>query len=227
MTEDDFKQYNPFENIDSAIQSYSEKIKDNFSLLNQVQTGFHEVDIKRFETKQCVVFGLGISAIVMATVTLEETLKTLLKYHHFYGNFEKKEELVLEEWGKASNEAEDTYGTFKLHNAIQKARKEGLITEDEEKVLIEIKDKIRNVFIHSDKTKMFDRGANFRVDAFKIEEGKILNAGNAMMNMSGFNIGQGIAEKEIADRECIEIVRQIDKIISEICDRFWKSHSKK
>jgi hypothetical protein len=218
--------YDPFDDKNSAVEFYSQKVNKRFDFLQQKQTGFHEVDIKRFETRQCVVFELGISAIVMISVTLEECLKTLLKYHYFFNNLPQSPELNLEEWEKASLAAEDTFGTFKLHNAIQKARKENLIEENEEKVLIEVKDFIRNAFVHSDKSKIFDEQSKTRVDAIKLEDGKIQHKGNRDMSILALNIAQGIAEKELANEESPHIVEQIDSIIVTICERFWKTHSR-
>jgi len=218
--------YNPFEDKNSAVEYYSQKVNERFNLLHQKQTGFHEIDIKRYETYQCVVFELGISAIVMISVTLEECLKTLLKYHYFFNNLPETPELNLEEWEKASLAAEDAFGTFKLHNAIQKARKENLIDENEENVLLEIKEFIRNAFVHSDKSKIFDEQSKTRVDAVKLEDGKIQHKGNRDMSILALNIAQGIAEKELANRESPRIVEQVDSIIVTICERFWKTHSR-
>lgn len=220
------EEYKPFDDEASAVRYYSQRINDRFDFLRQKQTGFHEVDIKRFEARQCVVFELGISAIVMISVTLEECLKTLLEYHYFYSNLEQTPGLDLAQWGKTSLEAEDAFGTFKLHNAIQKARKEDLITETEELQLLGIKDYIRNAFVHSDKSKMFDEQTKTRVDAIKFEDGTIKHKGSREMNILALNIAQGIAEKELANQESPRIFEQIDSIIVTICERFWLTHSR-
>jgi hypothetical protein len=141
-------------------------------------------------------------------------------------NLEPTPDLDLEKWEKASLAAEDAFGTFKLHNAIQKARKENLITEAEEAILLDIKEFIRNAFIHSDKSKIFDSDSKTQVDAVKVEDGQFKHTGSRDISMLGLNIAQGIAEKELANRECGKIVQQIDTIIVEICDRFWKTHSR-
>ena len=94
------KEFKPFQDKQSAVFHYSHKINEHFELLHQKQTDFHEVDIKRFETRQCVVFGLGISAIVMISVTLEECFKTLLKHHYFFNNLEQSPDLNLGNGGR-------------------------------------------------------------------------------------------------------------------------------
>jgi hypothetical protein len=223
----DIENLRPFSSIKKATRYYAWKACRHYAFLNdQVQTGFDAIDIKRFETRQAVAFKLGISAIVMSSVALEECLKTLLKYHHFFLNLPDSPNLDLKEWEGASLAAEDTYGTFKLHSAIQKARKENLITEDEELVLLSIKDQIRNAFVHSDKSKIFDPASKSRVDVLKIENGRMIHAGHRLMSMLGMNIGQGIAEKRLADKHCREIFERIDTIILTICKRFWQTHSR-
>ncbi len=217
--------FNPFNDKNSAIEFYSKNINERFNFLQYKQTGIHEVDIKRFEARQCVVFGLGISAIVMISVTLEECLKTLLKYHYFLNNLPQSPEFDLEDWEKVSLAAEDAFGTFKLHNAIQKARKEDLIDENEEKVLLEIKEFIRNAFVHSDKSKIFDEQSKTRVNVMKFEDGKIQYKENRKMSILALNIAHGFAEKEQTNKESPRIIEQIDSIIITICERFWKTHS--
>jgi hypothetical protein len=159
-------------------------------------------------------------------VALEECLKTLLKNHYFFNNLEQTPDLNLEKWGEASLGAEDAFGTFKLHNAIQKARKENLITESEEKQLLAVKDFIRNAFVHSDKSKIFDGGSKTRVDAIKVEDGIIRHKGSLDMSILSLNIAQGIAEKDLADREAPRLLIEIDLIITTICARFWHTHSR-
>lgn len=220
------EEYKPFEDEASAVRHYSQRINERFDFLHHKETHFHEVDIKRFEARECVVFGIGIAAIVMISVALEECLKTLLKYHYFFKNLEQTPDLDLEKWGKTSLEAEDAFGTFKLHNAIQKARKENLITEIEEKQLLAIKGFIRNAFVHSDKSKMFDDQAKTRVDAIKFENGTIKHMGSRDMNILTLNIAQGIAEKDLANREASRILLEVDSIIVSICERFWQTHSR-
>ncbi|MFC1806374.1 hypothetical protein ACFL09_05270 [Planctomycetota bacterium] len=219
------EEYNPFPDIPSAVSFYTRKINASFPMLRQKQTGFHEVDVKRFEARQCVVFELGISAIVMSCVALEECLKTLLKYHYFFQNVETRPEVTLKQWEETGLQADDAYGAFSLHNAIQKARKENLITEAEEKVLLEIKDFVRNAFVHSDKSKIFDPQSKIEARLVKLEQGEMKVKGDRMMSLVALNVAQGLAEKELANTECRGIHEQIDAAILTICERFWQSHS--
>ncbi|MCJ7498169.1 MAG: hypothetical protein MUO78_08565 [candidate division Zixibacteria bacterium] len=181
--------FNPFKDKVDALLYYSQKLNSSFDFLNQhTETGFHEVDIKRYEARQCVALGLGISAIIMVSVVLEECLKTLLKYHHFTQNIDKSAKPSLGEWERACLEAEDSFGTYGLHNAIQKARKEGLITPEEESDLLDIKEFIRNAFVHSDKSKIFDANQKIPINLVALEGDTLEVKETRDMSLLGLNI---------------------------------------
>jgi hypothetical protein len=114
-----------------------------------------------------------------------------------------------------------------MHNAIQKARKEELITEEEERRFLGFKEFIRNAFVHSDKTKIFDPGAMTKVDLVKLEDGKLEHKESRMMAMLGLNLAQGIAEKDLANRNCRQVFEDIDSMLLQICKRFWATHQHK
>ena len=219
--------YIPYENVDKAIESFSTKIKDNFEFLNlQHQTGFHEVDIKRFETRICVVVQCGISAIVMVGVTLEEFLKCLLKNKFIVENRDESIEPSLDEIEKSGLAAETNFGFFKLHNAIEKCLKEELITEEEKNQLMEIKENIRNAFVHSDKAKMFDPNTKSNVDAVKLEGDKLVLKESKDMNALALFFAHGILQKDLANRESKNIFENVDSLIMQISNRFWENRDK-
>jgi len=218
------EKYNPFEDKSAAKEYYNKKIDERFDFICYEQTGFHELDIKRYEARQCVLFGLGISAIIMTAISLEECLKTILKYHFFFQKQKNASDFNLDDVDKFSREAERLFGGLTLHNAIQKARKEKIITENEENRLLDIKDYIRNAFIHSDKSKIFDDQSTTKVDMIKFDDNEIKSIGSQEMNILGLNFAQGIAQKELADEEAPRIMEEIDSIIISTCNRFSKSN---
>ena len=219
--------YIPYKNVEEAINSFSEKIKSNFDFLNlQHQTGFHEVDIKRFETRICVVMECGISAIVMVGVTLEEFLKCLLKNKFILENRDESVEPSLDEVEKSGLAAETNFGFFKLHNAIEKCLKEGLITEEEKNQLMEIKENIRNAFVHSDKSKIFDTTVKGNVDAIKLEGDKLVLKESKDMNALALFFAHGILQKDLANKESKNIFDNVDSQIFQISNRFWENRDK-
>lgn len=216
-----------FNNLDEAISKYSEQIKLSFEFLNnQHQTGFDEVDTKRFETRQCIVFNLGISAIVMTSVTLEECLKTLLKYHFMLKNHDEKVDSNLSEIEGLSLDAEKNFGFFNLHNSIEKAFKENLITTNEKDRLMKIKEFVRNAFIHSHKSKIFDPTIKTQVSSFSVENNKIKLQEEKLMNILGFSIAHGLAQARLAKENSRIIFEEVDSLIITICDRFWSNREK-
>lgn len=219
--------YVPYKNVEEAVKSFSDKITASFDFLNlQHQTGFHEVDIKRFETKICVVVECGISAIVMVGVTLEEFLKCLLKNKFIAEKRDDSIEPSLDEIEKSRLAAEANFGFFKLHNAIEKCLKEELITEEEKNKLMDIKDNIRNAFVHSDKSKIFDDEEKGNVDAVKLEDGKLVVKESKEMNALSLFFAHGILQKELANAEARNVFEEVDELILQINDRFWESRNK-
>ncbi len=220
--------YIPYKNVEEAINSFSKKIRNNFEFLNlQHQTGFHEVDIKRFETRICVCVECGISAIVMVGVTLEEFLKSLLKYKFISENRDDSVEPSLDEVEKSSLEAESNFGFFKLHNAIEKCRAEELITEEEKTQLMEIKEEIRNAFVHSDKSKIFDPNTKGEVTSVKLGNGNLVKKESKELSALALIFAQGILQKDLANKEAKNIFESVDGLILQISNRFWESRDKK
>ena len=219
--------YIPYESVEKAVESFSTKIKDNFEFLNlQHQTGFHEVDIKRFETRICVVVQCGISAIVMIGITLEEFLKCLLKNKFIADSRDESTEPSLDEIEKSGLAAEANFGFYKLHNAIEKCLKEELITEEEKNQLMEIKEYIRNAFVHSDKSKIFDPNIKGSVDSIKLDGGNLIPKESRDMNALALLFAHGILQKDLANKEAMNIFENVDALILQISNRFWGNRDK-
>lgn len=221
------EEYIPYPNVEGAVKYFTEKVTANFEFLNlQTQTGIHEVDIKRYETRVCVAMNCGISAIVMVGVTLEEFLKSILKYKFISENRDESVEPSLDEVEKSSLEAESNFGFFKLHNAIEKCKAENLITEEEKTQLMGIKENIRNAFVHSDKSKIFDPNTKGAVTAVKLEEGNLVIKETKDMSAIALIFAQGILQKDLANREAKNIFENVDSLILQISNRFWEDREK-
>lgn len=222
------KVFSPHKNVEDAVEHYSKKIKENFGFMNlQHQTGIDDVDIKRSETRICIVVGCGIAALVMVGVTLEEFLKTLLKYKFVSENRDNNIEPSLDESEKLSIDANSCYGLFTLHSAIEKCFKEGLITDEEKVQLMKIKEFVRNAFIHSDKSKIFDSNKKGNVELTLIDEGNFIYKENKMMSALGMIFVQGIIQKGIANNNAKRIFEEVDSLIITISTRFWEILKKK
>ncbi len=226
--ENERDEFTCFPDGDSAIKYYSEKLNKNFTFLNhQSETHFHEVDIKRWETRQCVTLGLGISAIAMVGIILEEFLKGLLKRHYLLPAMNSSEKPDLRDLEEIGLEAENAFGGLMLHNAIQKARKENLITEQEENHFMQVKEFIRNAFVHSDKSKTFDPDGKPSVNLVSIEDGALKVEETRNMNPLSLIIAHGMLQKDLADKNCQRIFQEVDEAMVAISRRFWSSQGKK
>jgi len=157
----------------------------------------------------------------MVGVTLEEFLKTLLKNKFIVENRDKSVEPSLDWMEKSGLSAESNFGSFKLHNAIEKCFKEKLITDEEKMQLMAIKENIRNAFVHSDKSKIFDSSTKGNVDLLKFKNNKIIREESKDMSALALFVVHGIQQKHIANKEAKNIFNKVDALILKINNRFW------
>jgi len=196
------------------------KLNEYFLKCNRT-TKFHDIDIKLWETRQALAFGLSITAIVMLGVTLEECLKTVLK-NDFENKIRKShKEANLSSLSEASLKAEEKYGDLQLYHLIVALHEEKFIDEEEREHLLHIKDYIRNAFIHSDKSKIFDVNRKSKVDAFRMIDDKIKYVETQELSMLEMSFAQGVMQKKLADENAKIIFYKIEEFIYIISNRFW------
>lgn len=208
--------------IEQIITSATKSIKENeFFLKCHRTTKFHDIDIKLWETRQVLACGLSLTAIVMLGVTLEECLKTILKSNYEQEIRKTQEGASLTLLAEASLKAEEKYGNLQLYNLIVALHDEKLIDNEERKHLLHIKDYIRNAFIHSDKSKIFDINKRGSVTALKLENNKIEYVETQELSMLQMSFAQGIMQKRLADENAKIIFYELEEYIYKISKRFW------
>lgn len=211
-----------FKDLEEAKEHFIEYLENNFEFLNyQIQSDIHEVDINRFEIRKCIVFEMGITALTMLGITLEEFLKTLLKFNSFKYSFDENSNLSTV--AKDSKKAESDFGSMTLHNAIEKSLNEKIITKAEFDRLMDFKKFIRNAFVHSDKSKMFDDN-EIKVDMVELKEGNFSKVENGAYTMTELFFAQGLGKKIAAEKSAKVIYENIDKLFIEISNRFWENY---
>ena len=183
-------------------------------------TQLHDIDIKLWETRRALAFGLSLTSIVMLGVTLEECLKTVLKNNYEQQIRKSQTEANLSNLSKASSLAEEKYGDMQLYSLISALYEEKLIDEEERKHLLHIKDYIRNAFIHSDKSKIFSRNKS-KVDVLKLDDNKIKYMETQELSMLQMSFAQGFFQKKLADENSKIIFYEIEEFIYKITKRFW------
>ena len=92
---------------------------------------------------------------------------------------------------------------------LKKCLKEELITEEEKNQLMEIKEYIRNAFIHSDKSKIFDPNIKGSVDSIKLEGGNLILKESKEYALA-LLFAHGILQKDLANKEAMNIFENVD-----------------
>lgn len=208
--------------VEQIIKDTVNNIKRNQYFLEcHRTTKFHDIDIKIWETRQALASGLSLTAIIMLGVTLEECLKTVLKSDYEQQIRKKQSEASLSSLSTASLEAEEKYGDLSLYQLIVALQEANFINEEERRHLIHIKDYIRNAFIHSDKSKIFDANSKTSVTAFRLIDNKIEYVETKELSMLQMSFAQGIMQKKLATENAKLIFYEIEEYIYKISIRFW------
>jgi hypothetical protein len=217
------KNYDIDINIEQIISRIIDNIRQNeYFLKCHRTTKFHDIDIKIWETRQALACNLTLTAIVMLGVTLEECLKTVLKndYEHQIRKTQTGANLTF--LANASLQAEEKFGDLQLYKLIVALHEAKYIDDGEREHLIHIKDYIRNAFIHSDKSKIFDKNRKGRVDGFKLADNQIKHVETQQLSMLEMSFAQGFMQKRLADDNAKIIFYEIEEYIYTISKRFWE-----
>ena len=216
--------YSLFQKEEELFKFFNDKLSDNFFFINTHQlTDIHEIDVKLIEARYCLALGLTLSSIAMLCITLEETLKSLLKYKLVKGLLDAStEKPSLNEISRVSKAVQKKYGNKTLGPLIQFAREKVIITDEEKDNFDELKT-LRDGHLHSDKSKIFSKN-KAPVQLISMESGlpKIVEVKN--MSMDELIFAQGVTQKQISDRDAKFIFIEIEEHIINICKRFWTDH---
>jgi hypothetical protein len=208
--------------IEQIINNTTKSIKENELFLKcHRTTKFHDIDIKLWETRRALACELSLTAIVMLGVTLEECLKTVLKNNYEQEIRKTQQGANFSLLSEASLKAEEKYGDLQLYHLIVALHDEKFIDDEERKHLFHIKDYIRNAFIHSDKSKIFDINRKSDVTAFKLENNRIEYVETQELSMLQMSFAQGFMQKKLADENAKIIFYEIEEYIYKISKRFW------
>lgn len=213
-----------FDSEDNLCDFFNEKLKDNFFFVNSHRlTNIHEIDVKLAESRYSLALGLTQSSIAMLCVTLEEFLKSLLKYKLVKSMLAtSKEKPNLGEISRISKAAQKKYGSETLGPIIKLAKEKKIITDEEEIKFNDLKT-LRDGYLHSDKSKIFSK-TKVPVHLVSMENNSIKVVETKNMSMDELIFAQGISQKNISDREAKFIFFEIEDYIFRVCERFWKDH---
>ena len=113
------------------------------------------------EIRDCIIFGLNGAAITLAGILVEYSLKftTRVKEMGGYANYDP------EIW--------DQFESITLARAITRAKKAGLIDEEEETDLVSFKDTVRNPYNHYNIRKITSNVVAGKVKMMNLETGEV------------------------------------------------------
>lgn len=211
-----------YENEEEIVDNIKLKISDNFYFINcHRATNFPEIDPKLLEARLAFASGLPNTSISILCITLEEMLKTILKYNYITSNTVNTEEPSLLKTKHLTNKAQKKYGSKTMEECIYLAVHEGLINYEEKKSLKRIYDYLRNALIHSDKSKLFSNDKT-EVTLVDMKNGKMKVVESKFYAPNDIIYIQGYLQQYLAHKFGREIFHEIEDLIYEICHKFWK-----
>ena len=169
--------------IKQRTEYYSELIEKNFNQLKDYYSysfmEFCELNSLKNEILNCQLFELYQSSIFTTNHFLERMIKlSLIKLHTIEYNYSD-----IEKYTEKLKESEKEYDNLILYKSLEKALEKKLITTEQHKYLIDVKDYLRNPYSHAEVSKIIKNDSDFRGFMFsisdvqeKLREGKIFRS---------------------------------------------------
>lgn len=131
------------ESLDKNFQKQSKYFEFDFYV-------FPELGSLIFEINKCLIFEFYRASITLTSNLLERLLKLALIYNETGIGPQP-----VEDWNSTFFAADKKYSSIVLGNSIEKCKKEGLITQEENDTLFNtIRELMRNGFSHADPSKI-------------------------------------------------------------------------
>ncbi len=131
------------ESLDENFQNQSKYFEFDFCV-------FPELGSLIFEINKCLILEFYRASITLTSNLLERLLKLALIYNETGIGPQP-----IEDWNSTFFASNQKYSSISLGNSIEKCKKEGLITEEENDILFNtIRELMRNGFSHADPSKI-------------------------------------------------------------------------
>ena len=197
------------------IDTNYEKIKSQF----ETPYNSSDFDFLREEICKCILFDLNQAAITLTNHFVENFLKTMLEYQEVRDNKSNNIDLATK-----LKESVEKYDDQNLEKNINMACSKGVITKDQKKILKKLKDKYRNPYSHSIKTKIF---GNDSLKGFQINQKSDLGE-NLISEVKDYKISDspqlhGLFQMFKSKGEATEYFIEFDSIVRETLDSFYKN----
>lgn len=195
------------EEVVKNINSNYDKIK--FQLETPYRSS--DFDIIREKICKCILFDLNQAAITLTNHFTEFFMKIMLEYQEARNNMSQDINLATK-----LKESVEKYDDENLEKNINIACTKGIITKEQKKILKKLKDKYRNPYSHSIKTRIF---GDETLKGFEIS------------NETGFNKIEtkisdspqlhGLFQMLKSKKEAIEYFKEFDGIVRDVLDNFY------
>lgn len=207
--------------VNEIINSRGQFIKRHYLSVRDAYKNHYdwpELDPLRHEISICITFGLCQAAITLTNHLLESLLKYSLIINHGKSVKKSEEEIegrVISSFVEQYDEAIKLYNNKNLDKTINRCCTLGLIPKEQKKQLHVFRERFRNAYSHSDKSKTFGK-STVPVNGVKLSEDKFVQDESGSPEIAKFLIGQGIIQFEFAQKEAASYFRYIDNLVREI-----------
>jgi hypothetical protein len=177
--------------------------------------GWPEFDPLRDEITKCLICDLCQASITLTNHLLENFLKTILIYHDTISNKNKKTDFDLLAFRPSVN----TYDGLDLAQTLGRAKRKGLITKEQWKLLEKFREDYRNAYSHAEKKKIF-KGMTFNTNKVKLENNQINISDSNETLLIDLIMGQGLAQVILSKEIAFDYFISVDDVIRDVLKRF-------
>jgi hypothetical protein len=177
--------------------------------------GWPEFDPLRDEITKCLICDLYQASITLTNHLLENFLKTILIYHDTISNKNKKTDFDLLAFRPSVN----TYDGLDLAQTLGRAKRKGLITKEQWKLLEKFREDYRNAYSHAEKKKIF-KGMTFNTNKVKLENNQINISDSNETLLIDLIMGQGLAQVILSKEIAFDYFISVDDVIRDVLKRF-------
>ena len=185
--------------------------------------GWPEFDPLRDEISKCLICDLCQAAITLTNHLLENFLKTMLIYHETISNKNQDTDDDLFSMFKPNV---DEYDARNLSQTLGQAKRKGLITKDQWKILDDYRDNFRNAYSHAEKKKIF-KDITIGTNIVKLEDGQFNTSESIQTPLIEVLFGQGIAQTLLSKGIAFDYFISVDNIIRDVLKRFINNNQTK
>jgi hypothetical protein len=224
MNEDQKKQL--IDEVNTIIRSRKEFIERYYPSIRSAYNNDYkwpELDPLRREICLSIMFGLCQAAITLTNHFMESLLKYALIIQHGHKNEETEDKItgkIVTSFGKKYKEGMELYDNANLDKTINSACRGGLITKEQKIKLHQFRERYRNAYSHSDKTKTFG-GSTIPVTGLRFENECFIEDEQEEIEVAELIIVQGLAQAIMAQEDALPYFLYMDNLAREIMNKLF------